>query len=280
MVTLLEKANEILAEKNEKVKPGNIKKDVVVFNVTGNYDGSENKIKVPNFVRFDSASMFSEFYGGTSHDSESDSYAYPKENWDSLINFYKNLDFSELKDFSYMFAELYFNRSADDGQSSIYYPLNLDIDTSSGKIFNNMFSDSCISNAPELDLSNAVSTYLMFNSCRGLTDVPVYSIHTSLDDLREMAEFANKELEEYLHDNFISGMFGDCDNLSEESLNNILAMLADEDFPMNKVQPPYAHWKLLNSVVGLSLDQCNACMELENWRRCSELGWEPYAPLN
>ena len=119
----------------------------------------------------------------------------------------------------------------------------------------------------------------MFNNCKGLVYVPVYSIHTSLEDMEEMAEYLDKGLEEYLHDNFITDMFSNCDNLSQESLNNILAMLADENFPMNKVQPPYAHWKTLETL-GLSLDQCVACTELENWEDCARLGWEPHAPLN
>ena len=281
MSTLKEKANEILAEKSEKIKPGNIRKGVKIFDITGTLDssGSGSKTKVPNFMRFDSSSVFSEFYGGFVDNPETGNYSYPKENWDSLINFYSSLDLSELKDFSYMFTELYFNEDGD-GYSPIYYPLNLNIDTASGKVFDNMFSGACITNAPELDLSNAVGAYLMFGNCRGLVDVPVYSIHTSLEDIDEMAEYSGKDLEEYLHDNFVAGMYSNCDNLSEESLNNILAMLADEDFPMNKVQPPYAHWKTLDHTIGLSLEQSNICTGLENWERCSHLGWEPYAPLN
>lgn len=51
MSTLKEKANEILAEKNEKIKPENIKKDVQIFDITGTLDsgGSGSKTKVPNF---------------------------------------------------------------------------------------------------------------------------------------------------------------------------------------------------------------------------------------
>lgn len=280
MVTLLDKANEILAEKNEKIKPGNIKKDIVAFNVTGTYDGSENKLKIPSFIRFNSTAMFSEFYSGTVDNPETGNYTYPKENWDSLINFYNNLDLSEVKDFSYMLSEVYFNEDADDQFNPVYYPIDLDIDTSSGKVFTNMFSGSCISNAPELDLSNAVSVYCMFGNCRGLVDVPVYSIHTSLEDIDEMARYIDKDLEEYLHDNFVAGMYSNCDNLSEESLNNILAMLADENFPMNKIQAPsYSHWKTLDTL-GLSLEQCNACTVLSNWESAALMGWETYAPLN
>ena len=97
MSTLKEKANEILAEKSEKIKPGNIRKGVKIFDVTGTLDssGSGSKTKVPNFMRFDSSSVFSEFYGGFVDNPETGNYSYPKENWDSLINFYSSLDLSE-----------------------------------------------------------------------------------------------------------------------------------------------------------------------------------------
>lgn len=49
MSTLKEKAENILTEKEEKIIPENIKKDISIFNVTGTYEGSSSQITLPPY---------------------------------------------------------------------------------------------------------------------------------------------------------------------------------------------------------------------------------------
>ena len=58
MSTLKEKAEQILQEKEEKIIPENIKKDEVIFDVTGTYEGSGGNITTYNyFIQDNSAAQ-------------------------------------------------------------------------------------------------------------------------------------------------------------------------------------------------------------------------------
>jgi len=259
MSTLKEKAEEILTEKNEKIISDNIRPGIQIFDITGNY-----KPTLPSFTRLRAVEMF--------RDTLYDEGSIPVEYYNLLINnVFNRLDFSQVTDFVDMFSELY----ADTDSSRIY----LNIDTSSGIRFDGMFSGSKIINFPQINMLNAVSVCYMFRGCEDLVDVPAHFINTSLDDITRAAESLDKTLEEYLHDNFMNNMFQNCPNLSNESLNNILAMISDIEFPLNKVQPPRAHWKTLDHLLGFSDNQCNTCTELPNWQACVELGWELREPV-
>ncbi len=259
MSTLKEKAEEILTEKNEKIISDNIRPGTQIFNVVGNY-----KPTLPSFTRLRAVEMF--------RDTLYDEGSIPVEYYNLLISdVFNKLDFSQVTDFVNMFGELY----SDTDSSRI----DLNIDTSSGTRFDSMFSGSRIINAPQINIINATSVYGMFGGCGDLVDVPVYCINTSLEDITRIAESFDKTLEEYLHDNFMNNMFQNCPNLSNESLNNILAMISDIEFPLNKVQPPRAHWKTLDRLLGFSDSQCNTCTELPIWQDCMELGWEVREPV-
>lgn len=49
MSTLKQKAETILQEKEEKIIPENIKKDISIFNVTGTYEGSSSQTTLPPY---------------------------------------------------------------------------------------------------------------------------------------------------------------------------------------------------------------------------------------
>ena len=268
MSTLKEKAQDILTEKNEKIKPENIKKDVQIFDVTGTLEGGSAKPVLPNTIGMYISSDLFDIKTWNSFDPDS---PIPAEYWAPIFNsLVQGLDYSQVKSFSGMFYQFI----TDD-----YSELNFNINTSSGRYFNTMFEEAGIITAPSYNLINATYLYGMFMNCADLENVPVYQIHTSLEDIEEEAEYNGRTLDEYLQNAFVADMFAGCPNLTEESLNNILAMIADEDFPLNKIEVSGAHYKTL-TLLGLSLDQCNLCTQLDNWEAAALMGWEPYAPLN
>ena len=57
---------------------------------------------------------------------------------------------------------------------------------------------------------------------------------------------------------------GSCDNLSNESLNNILLMLKNMTLVSSNKTLKYA---------GLSSTQATTCTSLSNWSACYSLGW-------
>ena len=103
---------------------------------------------------------------------------------------------------------------------------------------------SNIIECPMFTVNNSVTSFsYMFSGCSNLTTVPQL-------DTSSGTEF--------------SGMFFGCSSLSNTSLNNILASLANA--------ASYSSIKTLK-YVGLSSTQATTCTTLSNWAAASGAGW-------
>ena len=98
---------------------------------------------------------------------------------------------------------------------------------------------------PELNLSNVTSVYDMFTGCINLTTVPVFDISKI---------------------NTILRMFSNCPNLSNDSLNNILASCITANSITNTDDKTLKY-------AGLSETQATTCTTLSNWAACEAAGW-------
>lgn len=118
------------------------------------------------------------------------------------------------------------------------------LDTSNVTTMYGMFS-SCTSlkTIPQLNTSNNKSTRTMFSSCDSLETVP----------LLDTSNVTN-----------MNSMFSNCPKLSNESLNNILAMCIGAT--------SYTGTKTLKQI-GLSSAQATICQSLSNWSALSSAGW-------
>ena len=83
----------------------------------------------------------------------------------------------------------------------------------------------------------------MFSNCKSLTTIPLLNTSNVTN---------------------MSSMFYGCDSLTNDSLNNILAMLTNAT--------SYVSTKTL-AYVGLSSEQASTCTTLSNWSVCEEAGW-------
>lgn len=121
------------------------------------------------------------------------------------------------------------------------------LNTGNVRNMQSMFS-SCISlvSIPLLNTSNVTTIQSMFNNCAALTTIP--KLNTSKITA-------------------ISGAFRLCPNLSDESLNNILAMCTDA------VKITSTTYKTLKSV-GLTSDQATRCQSLSNYEAFTAAGWK------
>ena len=102
---------------------------------------------------------------------------------------------------------------------------------------------SCIKQIPLINTSNVTSMNNMFANCSSLITIPV------LDTSNVTG---------------INNMVNNCSSLSNDSLNNILAMLTNAT--------SYSGTKTL-AYIGLSEIQATTCTTLSNWSACQAAGW-------
>lgn len=123
-------------------------------------------------------------------------------------------------------------------------------DTSNVTDFGEMFAyNTGIVTSPQFDTSKANSIYYMFRGCTNLVNVPILNT----------ANLGNGIA------NFNMTFFG-CPNLSNESLNNILAMC------IGAVKITDTNKKTLK-YIGLNQTQAETCQTLSNWDAFVEAGW-------
>lgn len=115
----------------------------------------------------------------------------------------------------------------------------------SNVIYMNSMFYGCTSliSIPELNTSNVNRIDFMFYGCRNLTTIPL--LNTS--------KVTN-----------MNSMFNGCTSLSDESLNNILAMC--------KNATSYTNTKTLNTI-GLTSEQATRCQTLSNYSAFTSAGW-------
>lgn len=119
------------------------------------------------------------------------------------------------------------------------------LDTSNVTTMYGMFS-SCISleSIPQLNTSNNKSTRTMFSGCTSLETVP----------LLDTSKVTN-----------MNSMFSNCPKLSDNSLNNILAMCANSNITNTS-------YKTLKQI-GLTSEQATICQTLSNYQAFIAAGW-------
>ena len=142
------------------------------------------------------------------------------------------------------------------------------IDTSKGQYFVQMFYNcENLVYVPTLDLSSATNVSSMFNTCENLISVDLINT-TNVTNMSTMFENCPSlvnipELDTTSVENMWY-MFNYCTSLSNDSLNNILAMLINAT--------NYTGTKALNEL-GLSQEQATVCTTLSNWSACQSAGW-------
>ena len=172
-----------------------------------------------------------------------------------LINV-PELDTSKVTDMKYMFQ---------DCTSLTTIPLlNTSKVTSMKSMFNGCTSLTTI---PQLDTTAVTGMLHMFYGCTSLTTIPQLDTSkvttmrsmfygcTSLTTIPQLDTTAVTNMND---------MFSSCTSLSNDSLNNILAMLT------NAIA--YTGTKTLK-YIGLSETQATTCTTLSNWSACEAAGW-------
>ncbi len=177
-----------------------------------------------------------------------DGFNYAKEIYDNWDNTQTNLSNKYVRDVNL-----------------IVFPM---VDTSNATDTHQMFQNaSHLIYVPSLNTSKVTNMSQMFNSCGSLKSIP--QMDTSL-----VASFYNfcynngflRDVPFYNIPNAttLNNMYVSCNNLSNESLNNIMASLL--------TATSYTGTKTLK-YIGLSSAQATTCTTLSNWTELSNAGW-------
>lgn len=128
-------------------------------------------------------------------------------------------------------------------------------DASNGTNFSQMCgSCSALVSFPQINTSNGTNFYNMFTNCKALVNVPVldWSKATNLNDV---------------FGGYTSAAQPACDNLSNESLNNILEMCANATAYIQQGT------NMTLKYIGLTSAQATTCQTLSNWDAFVAAGW-------
>ena len=292
MGTLLNKANEILSEKTNKIIPENIKDGVEIFNITGNYtgQGGNPEIRLSTGIKF-GYSVFNELpytvnIIDTSNTTNMAGMFYSCQNLTNLTNLdVSNWNTSNVTNMQGMF----------DGCAALSTIPQLD--TSSVTNMSRMFANcDALQSIPVLNYEEVTDTSSMFVGCTSLTTIPdedldaynltntsgMFSGCGSLEIIPESFDVPESQNCSYMFANCaslttvpmfglegvnsMSNMFYNCPLLSEDSLDNILGMLA------YAIGGGYSGTKTLKWI-GLSQSQANICETLYHWSDCQNRGW-------
>ena len=156
---------------------------------------------------------------------------------------------------------------------SSYIPNN--IDTSEVTNMDEMFSSSKITSLPQIDTSNVTTMMAMFVNSTNLTSLPqidtsnvvtMEGFCTNCSNLVNVPVLNCRSIIEITaSDTYNKNMFSNCTSLSNESLNNILAMC--------KTMNPYHPYHKTLKRIGLSSTQATTCTGLSNWSALQSAGW-------
>ena len=247
---LIENLNGILKEKNEKIKPENIREGIQIFDITGEFKGGgfDNIEETAEYqaclLLANSIEVFDNYTGTTATPEDIVEGKTAYSNGERITgtmqangNNAKMIDVNNQWVSTFSFKE-------------IINKLDFtNVDFKSVNKFSTAFSQyPYLEEVIGLNTPNATTMNSMFYNC--------YELHT-------INELNTSKL---INGTSMTEMFTGCTKLSDESLNNILAMCA------NAVKITSVAYKSLK-YIGLNSDQATRCQSLPNYQAFLSAGW-------
>ena len=235
------------------IQTGNIKSGVSILNVDGDVADVEDYIEIPNSVVLNLLNCFKNFPAvDTSNVKYMNSAFLNCKELEKI----ELIDTSNVTDMSSMFHTC---------SSLTTIPL---LDTSNVTNMNSMFYNcKSLTSIPLIDTSSVTTMTDTFNTCTSLTSIPlidtssVTTMGSTFEGCKSLTSIPQLDVSK------VSGLFNvfkSCPALSNDSLNNIVNMIANT--------PAYNSTKTLQ-YIGLTREQATICTASENWATCEAAGW-------
>lgn len=270
------KIKSILTEKNTKILPGNIKKDVNILGVTGTYEGQQpsGTISITENGTVDVSN-----YASANVNVQATSDYNAKLSTQGMTTFgiayairkIGDLDLTGITSCSSSFSG--FGNLTEVGELS-----NTSSVTNMGSMFYGCSSLTSLgtstfgSNFNTANVTNGMSN--MFQYCSNLKSLDLTNFNTKkvtymtrmfqgCSNLETITFGSNFSLEKCTAASSLQQMFGACGKLTNTTLNAILGILATYGGSSNKTL----------SYIGLTSAQATTCQGLSNWSALSSAGW-------
>ena len=220
----------VTSDIDQNIIAGNIKSGVTILGVTGNYSGDE--VIIDGTIKL-SQSSFATFPNWLANATYTGDMSYKFNNNISLLSV-PSLNTDTITNTEGMFTSC-----------TSLASVGL-FDTGDATNTKDMFSYcTSLETVPQFDFSSSTNINQLFKDCTLLQNVPVLDFSSVT--------------------NYNSGVFENCPNLSNTSLNNILASCLT-------MTGASSSRKKLNRI-GLSSAQATTCTTLSNWAACQAAGW-------
>lgn len=292
---LIENLNGILKEKNEKIKPENIREGIQIFDITGEFKGGgfDNIEETAEYqaclLLANSIEVFDDYTGttATAEDIREGKTAYSNgerivgtmevSNHNTTLSVENTTNFriqQNIKEIDMTgidtsnvksFLNAYF------GCSNLK-TIKGEIDCSSATSLANMFQNCPL--LEEINLKNTENVELMSSLANGNTGLKrinlfntkkVYAMGSAFSGCTSLEDIPQYDTSG-LKTTGLQYVFSNCPNLTDESLNNILVMC------MNAVGLNSGEKTL--KYTGLSSAQATRCQSLSNWQAFVDAGWK------
>ena len=250
------KVSAVTSAIDSNITPENIKKDISILGVTGTYEGDN----INDYIAVPADMTTIKILDCIKKIPLIDTSAVT--NMDNMfqdctsLTTIPQLDTSKVTNMNNMFQ----NCSA-----LTTIPL---LNTSKVVIMNNMFQDcTSLTTIPLLNTSKVVTMNYMFSGCISLTTIPQLDTSKVINMMNMFSGCISLTTIPQLDTSKVTSMmnmFNSCTSLSNDSLNNILAMLTNAT--------AYTGTKTLK-YIGLSSTQADKCTTLANWSACETAGW-------
>lgn len=251
------KIKSILTEKNTKILPSNIKSGVNILGITGTYTGETPTLQSKSITITENGTQTiaaDSGYDGLDEVEVTTNVSGGASEYNAKIDTNIVVGSTNLG-----------NRAIDNCIQKL--PTSFTLSGTSTDISDLFYEFYALEEIPSIDFSSVTTMQAVFYKCRAITTISLGNTPNLTDIFRCFDGCTNLVSISQFDTSKVTNMrncYRDCSSLSNDSLNNILAMCAGAT--------RYSGTKTL-AYIGLTSAQATTCTGLSNWASAQSAGW-------